>query len=277
MKKGSDDSLDELMASVLQSAHYRSVCPDAVRRIGAGELAKRRKWKDAVRETRSRLHQIAGAYLDSIPPYCRWIADLRAAPDTETLHGELRRMMRAHASTRERLPILETFYVQTLAPARPIRSVVDIACGLNPLALPWMDVEAGARYHACDLYSDMMDFVGAALEVPFLSLQAHISTESRDLVSGPPEIEADLALVLKFLPLLEQAGGISALNWLRKLKTRWALVSFPTKTLGGRNVGMASSYEARFRETLDQGGWVAHRFIFPGELCFLLRLRSANE
>ena len=50
--------------------------------------------------------------------------------------------MRGHASTQERLPILEEFFQTTLASIAPVESVLDLACGLNPLALPWMPLTA---------------------------------------------------------------------------------------------------------------------------------------
>ena len=78
----------------------------------------------------------------------------------------------------------------------------------------------------------------------------------------------DVALVLKALPPLEQAERSAGLGLLRALQARYIFVSFPTRTLGGRNVQMAANYEARFRALLESEGWSADRFAFPGELCF---------
>jgi 16S rRNA (guanine(1405)-N(7))-methyltransferase len=271
------DPLERLVASVVASARYRHVCPDVIRRIGESEIGKRRTWKDAEKETRSRLHQIGGAFLDSRPPYARWIEALRTAPNASALHSELRGMMLGHASTCERLPILNTYYAQTLASIRPIRSVIDIACGFNPLSVPWMGLEESAWYEAYDLYADMAEFLGAALRASHFLPSCNVRTETRDLVTGPPEGEADLALILKFLPLLEQSNTIRTLEWLRKLRTRYALVSFPTRTLGGRNVGMAASYELRFREILQEAKWTAERFVFGNEICFLVEIGVNGE
>src|ERR1051326_8010446 len=157
--EGADDPLDSLVAAIGKSTRYRRVCPGVVRRIGAQELARRKSWKEAEKETRNRLHHIAGAYLDSVPPYDTWLNILRAAPNAETYHAEIKRMMRCHASTRERLPILEEFYQRTLASIQPVQSVLDVACGFNPLALPWMGIEDAGTYYGCDLYADMASFL----------------------------------------------------------------------------------------------------------------------
>ena len=264
--------LQKLTASILDSARYRTLCPDVVARIGAIELAKRKTWKEAEKETRNRLHQIGGAYLDHRPPYGRWLEDLGAAPDSEAYLAHLRRMMLAHASTRERLPYLDTFYFQTLGAIRPIRSVVDVACGFNPLALPWMGLEPGAAYQGYDLFSDMAAFTADSLRASVFGPPCDAVVSTRDVAPAPPDTLADLALILKFLPLLEQTGTTETVRWLKGLRTRHALVSFPTRTLSGRNVGMATAYEARFREVLRLGGWHAERREIGSELCFLVQL-----
>ena len=34
--------------------------------------------------------------------------------------------------------------------------ILDLACGLNPLAAAWMPLAPGATYHAVDVYQDMV-------------------------------------------------------------------------------------------------------------------------
>jgi 16S rRNA (guanine(1405)-N(7))-methyltransferase len=169
-----------------------------------------------------------------------------------------------------RLPFLESFYARTLASLRPIRSVVDVACGLNPLAMPWMGLEDDVRYRGYDLYSDMTDFLASALHASLFSPKCDAEMETRDVVAEPLRGGADLALVLKFLPLLEQSGVEDVPGWLRALQARHALVSFPTRTLGGRNVGMARAYESRFVEMARDARWSVERFEFGNEICFLV-------
>src|SRR5947209_18394664 len=67
------------------------------------------------------------------------------------------RIMNHHASTRERLPILEQFYSEISTYLPPIRSVLDIAWVLHPLPIPWMPLREDGECYACDIYRDMMD------------------------------------------------------------------------------------------------------------------------
>src|SRR5579862_4041925 len=131
--KYTETDLNTLVAAVLESSKYRHVCPELIQRIGAKELAIRPNFKIAVHETKNTLHQIAGAYLASTPNYAKWRLELAEASGIGELNALAFKWMQSHASTRERLPILEQFYKEALLDIGPIHSVVDIACGLNPL------------------------------------------------------------------------------------------------------------------------------------------------
>jgi 16S rRNA (guanine(1405)-N(7))-methyltransferase len=243
--------MDELVARVTASRKYRHVDPELVRRLAAEEAGKP---GDREKTVRSRLHQAVCAYRVGEPRYDRWLAALRSGGDVRAV---CREAMRFHASTRERLPILERFYAATV-PAGAA-SVVDVGCGLNPLAAPWMGLAPGARYHAYDVDAELVAFLDAAL--PLLGLDGR--AELLDAGAHPERIApgADVALVLKLLPLLDDGGD----RLLGALEAGTLVVSFPTRTIGGARKGFARSYEARFGERL--GG---RKVELPGELAFVV-------
>src|ERR1051326_5006005 len=120
--------LEALVQAVRDSPRYRSMALEVVQDVGARELAKRRNLAEAIKATKSKLHQIGGAYL-SARDYVQWLAMLKQASETDgapALKEACRRVMGYHASTRERLPILEQFYAQTLADLPPARTVLDL-------------------------------------------------------------------------------------------------------------------------------------------------------
>jgi 16S rRNA (guanine(1405)-N(7))-methyltransferase len=257
-----------LVQTLQASSKYRHVCPALMARIGARELAVRKTFKEAVKETKNRLHQIAGAYLDSRPRYETWLAELSSAQAEGAPAGRAvcRKIMEHHASTRERLPILETFYTTMLAELPPIRCALDVACGLNPLAIPWMPLAPDAAYFACDIHTDQTQFLNRLF--PLFGIDG--VAETRDVIADPPPQTADLALVLKLLPVLEQQEKGSDLRLLRALKARYLLVSFPTRSLGGRGKGMTENYAARFLAMTATENWALKRFEFATELAFLV-------
>lgn len=265
--------LDALVAAVGATAKYRGVSANCVRRIGAREIAGHKSLKDAVKATKNQLHQVAGAYLAARMPYDAWLSDLRAAAATDDARTEggplresLRRIMASHASTRERLPVLDGFYRAVFAELPPVRSVIDVACGLNPLALPWMPLAGRATYHAYDLFTDMMAFIGQWLTIAGVDGQA----AAIDLVTECPSETADVALALKIVPCLDQLDRTAALRLLDGLAARHIVVSFPARSLGGRDRGMVANYAARCEELLVQRDWRAKRLDFQGELVYII-------
>jgi len=153
---------DQLIEAILASPKYKSVSSDLVRYIGRQELAKRHNLKEAIKATNNYLHQVDGAYQDSAPRYRAWLDKLKQASqakDRKELLAVCKWIMQYHSSTRERLPMLEQFYSTILAGLPPINSVIDIACGLHPLAMPWMPLAGPATYYAHDMYQDMTDFL----------------------------------------------------------------------------------------------------------------------
>ena len=136
-----DNLLDELIKSVREGARYKAISAELVRRVGAQELAKGRSFKEAVKATRNKLHQVGGAYQETPIPYERLLGELQTMPHEPrdpALQAFCRRVMQFHTSTNERLPVLERFFNETLAEIGPVQSILDLACGLNPLARPWI-------------------------------------------------------------------------------------------------------------------------------------------
>ncbi|MXZ22016.1 MAG: 16S rRNA methyltransferase, partial [Caldilineaceae bacterium SB0665_bin_25] len=155
-----DDQLDQALATILSARKYRSIHPGLARDVAAAELAKGRTLKEAVKAAKSQLHQSAAAYIRRNLNYDDALHELKTAvaaakrgpgsdpsadPSVRTL---LRRLMATHASTHERLPILDVLYPQLFQRLPPVRSVLDIACGVHPLARPWMPLSPDVEYFA---------------------------------------------------------------------------------------------------------------------------------
>ncbi len=265
----SEALLDQIVAEVQASPRYRSIHPDLVRRIAGQELAKGRKSKEAVKAVRNKLHQIGGAYQEIPIDYAKLIRELAQLPAQSgdpDMKAFCRRAMQQHASTRERLPILEKIFIEALAPLAPVQSLLDLACGLNPLALPWMPLAEEAPYYACDIYSDQVNFLNHFL--------AHIGRTGKaelcDLTAEMPSRSVQVALLLKTIPCLEQVEKSIAARLLEGIPADHLLVSFPVTSLGGRGKGMLENYEAHFMQLATGRNWQIRRFEFSSELAFLV-------
>lgn len=272
-----ENPLDQLVGAVLKSPKYRNVCEDLIRQVGRRELAVRRNTNAAIKATKNKLHQVSSAYLATRIDYARGLEALRRAldsGDSEELRQVCRQIMGLHASTQERLAILDEFYATTLAGLGPIRSVLDVACGLNPLAIPWMGLDEHVTYYAYDVYLDMVAFIREFLALIGVQGRAEACdvTQWQAGKPAPPPSrqQADVALILKTIPCLEQVDKTAGLRLLETIQARHALVSFPVHSLGGRSKGMVENYEARFHALVQGKPWAIQRFEFATELAFLV-------
>ncbi len=263
------NDLNALIQAVLKSPKYHALCPTVVQTIAQRELAKGRRGKEVVKATKNKLHQIAGACLDGKMRYDVWLRDLQHAAksqDQAQFRHTCQAIMGHHASTAERLSILDEFYPTLFAALPPIHSILDLACGLNPLSLPWMPIVPDIRYYAYDIYEDMMNFLLAYFSLSGIIGQA----QTCDLLTEVPNDSVDLALVLKVLPCLAQVQAGAGLRLLRDIRARYLLVSFPVLSLGGRDKGMRQGYECQFLAAIADEGWQVERFVFETELVFLV-------
>lgn len=257
--------LETLVQEVMASAKYRTLAPSLVRWVTERELAKGRSPAETVKAARAKLHQVVGAYLPSGPQGDRWLAQLAAAQgERDKLQAACRSILLQHASARERLPWLDTLYAALFADLPPQPVILDLACGLNPLAIPWMGLPEGARYLACDIDVALARFLTRAFPLLGVAGEGFVW----NLLEGAPDRPAHMALLLKAIPCLEQLDAAVGPRLLASIQATLLLASFPLRSLGGRAKGMEQTYAARFEILADAGGWDAQRLPVQGELVF---------
>jgi len=254
----------EIVERVRSSSRYRAVDPALVLRLASEELPKSRSVDDAVKRVKRRLHQAVGAFrtvrAGSAPA---WPVD-----DPPALREACRAAMREHASTRERTPHLDAFFAPIWDVTGNPRRLLDLGCGLNPLALPWMGI-GDANYHAVDVDAATLEVVRGFFEAVG---QPHVSA-ARDLVVDVPDEHADVALLLKLVTTLDRQDADAATRLLRRLRVGHAVVSFAVRSLGGRG-SHERTYRARLERLVEDAGRVRNvtEASIPGELVFILDL-----
>lgn len=260
---------EEIAQTVLNTRKYRSICPDTVRQIARRELAKRSNVKAALKETKSRLHQIDRAFeggMEYDVAYRRLEAAFGTGSES-VVKAACRKVLRRHSSTRERLPILDRFYAEIWGFTGVPRSLLDLGCGLNPLTMPWMCLPPGAQYFAFDIDATRVAFLNR-----FFALAGSPPLASwQDIACYPPQVEADVALLLKTSPALERQEKGSTLRLLQALRSTCVVVSFSIKSLGGKEKGMAVHYEREFLATVGSQPWQVNKLRFKTELAFVVR------
>jgi 16S rRNA (guanine(1405)-N(7))-methyltransferase len=267
-----DDAVAQISAALGRSRRYAAVAPVTVSRVARKALqAAQGDVREAIKRTKRGLHEIYGAYLPAGQPDYKALQRRLAAAagdgGQQAVRDALKAAMATHASTRERLPYLEDFYEEIFRRVPAPATVRDLACGLNPLATPWMPLPPDVTYLASDIDVRLVEFVGATLGRLGITYQAEVA----DLIESPPAQPADLTLLLKTVPCLERQQSGAGWALLDAVNSPVLVVTFPTKSLGQRPKGMFQTYSAAFEVYLGSRAWQADQAEIPNELIYIVR------
>ncbi len=249
---------NELLEKLLTSKKYKYVCPDTVKRILSECEGKYKKPKDIEKAAREKLHGITSAFMTDAE-YKRALNLCEAEKTDENLT----QLLSCHASTRERLPLsaMDELYGRIFSVTGIPETLLDLACGMNPVYI---------AYRYPDMRIHCEDISGQSINV-IQNFSETAEAAMGDLLSGVPEEKYDVALLFKVLPLLDRQESGAADRVLNAVQAKYIVCSFPTRTLGGRNVGMEDNYSAWMEAHIPEKYAVCARFTTENELYYILK------
>jgi len=267
--KAKTPDIEEAVSKTLSSKKYRSICEETVRDVIAGELERAPDEKRAYGAMRRRLHRVWAGYLGA-PDWresAERLTEAFAAEDDRLIRAACREILSAHQSTRERLPHLERMYEDLFAVTGPPRSILDLACAVNPFSLRWMGLSCRVRYHAYDINGDAVDLINRYFRWEGMQPLA----EHRDIVCRPPLEGADVGMLLKMYHCLESRRRGAGWDVVEEARVRWMIVSFPTRNLASRRADILGNYEPVLAERCAARGWRISTVELPAEVFLLIR------
>ena len=224
--------------------------------------------KDVDEVMRRKLHNLVAPYLGD-PHYEQMHKTIPALPvsyDDPAVRQFCLTALNSHSSTRERIPIQEEFYRRIFLFTGTPAVILDLACGLNPFALPWMHLTPTARYLAYDLHEPRIEMINAFLN-HFGQGGAAIQ---QDILVDPPQTPADVAFFFKEAHRFEQRESGCVRAFLENLPVKFILLSLPTETLTGPRSML--DQDRRLVDAACTGQpWDLEEMIFPSEIVFCIR------
>lgn len=262
--------IETLLEQIQSSKKYQelNLPEETLRNLLELELARHKKPAEALKSARAKLHNIMAPYLGD-PDYAQAEVDLQQAfaQGEDAVRMVCNQILRQHDSTRERLAYLEDFYAGIRSVCGQPQSVLDLACGLNPLALPWMGLPADCRFHAYDIHPPRV-----ALINEFLRLSGREPlAEVRDVLVRPPEMSADAAFLFKEAHRMEKRQkGCNRGLW-AALQVKYLFVSLPKRSLDGRR-DLRERMRALVDNSINPADWAEQGELdFPGETVYWMR------
>jgi 16S rRNA (guanine(1405)-N(7))-methyltransferase len=266
----SDIDLESLIQRILDTKKYRDsgLNPDTIRDLILQEAPHQSSSKKLLKSVKRKLHNIVASYLGE-PDYETLREKLELiknpVPDSPEIKSFCEAVLSEHASTAERLPYMEAFYKQLFQHTGIPHTILDLACGLHPLAFPWMGLPLTVQYYAYDIIQPRVDFINDFFKTIGLSPLA----ENRDILVNPPNIKADLALIFKEAHRMEKRQpGCNRGLW-TKLDVETLAVSLPTQDLSGTH-SLLEQHRTLVHENLPENHGVKEIAI-ANEIVFLIQ------
>lgn len=175
------------------------------------------------------------------------------------------RLLGMHASTSERLPVMQEFYDVLFAAIGQPETILDLACGLNPLAFSWMNLPNTVQYWAYDLHQPRVDMLNRYFELQSLQpLACH-----QDILLEPPQMEADVAFFFKEAHRFEQRQrGCNRAFW-QALNARVLVVTLPAVSLTGRH-NLVEKHRNLVYTAIGDLAWHVKELCVGTELIFII-------
>ena len=268
MPRPAPDNVAAIVAALATTKKYGRVCEPVLARTAAWALERYPNEKAALKAAKRKLHQIFGAF---IRPEALAELDRRLgrAPwgDAQAMRAWAKDVLALHASTAERLPYIDTLYDEIFAITGPPRNIVDLGAGLHPFSHGWMRLSDECHYTAIDMDVQLQ----AAWRRFFAGSDINADAEAADVLTWCPQSDVDVVFLFKLLPTLEREASGAAAALLERVKARWSVVSFPTRSLGGFARGMEAQYKRLILELSRHRGWEVYVLEFGSEHFYIMR------
>jgi hypothetical protein len=139
------------------------------------------------------------------------------------------KILKLHRSTSERLPYYFEIYGNILENTDKIDSLLDLGAGLNPFSMPFMHFKV-KKYYAIEITEEDVEFINRYFKR--LNIDGHAFVKDLTKVDNLPKV--DVCFMFKLVDTLESLKKDVTKELLSKIKCRWLIVSFATKSLGGK-------------------------------------------
>ncbi|MCL1863362.1 MAG: hypothetical protein FWF78_07340 [Defluviitaleaceae bacterium] len=219
---------------------YDMLYQPLVERIFAENAQK----KDPLKAAKTQMHKMYGAYMQG-----KSYKKARELLDSSSFdRGINEQILSLHSSTKERISHIAQFYEFIGKHTGAVDTLLDLGCGYNPFALSLMPFSPHT-YYAYDIDLHTKDLLNRFFELSGLPQTAKCA----DLAIENPSENVDLALMLKLVPVLEAQKSGRGYELANSLNSRFLVISYPLKSLGGREKGMEKNYAASFNHAIVSG------------------------
>jgi len=196
-------------------------------------LKKKGLYKKFMKEVKSFLHDVYGVYqLRDSRVIDKIFSQMKKGED---LYEEI---LHCHSSTRERKEYYEEVYRNIFSICGKVKKILDVGCGLNAFSLPLIGFK-NFEYVGCDFVEKDIKIVDEYLKKSGFKGEAFVADlhNEKDL-KKIKNIKCDVCFAFKMNEVLDyfERGRNGTEGFLRDVKAKFVVFSFPTKTVSRRKM-----------------------------------------
>ncbi|PMQ02455.1 MAG: hypothetical protein CBR30_02095 [Dictyoglomus sp. NZ13-RE01] len=256
---------EDIIREILSSKKYKDIEIEFLRNIYNIEKSKYNNEKLIIKSVKRKLHQVYGSFLnpkifDRLKVYLEELTQ-------DNLIDTCKNILSLHTSTKERIDFYPYIYEQIFSNIPKPKSILDVACGLNPFSIPFMNIERKIHYFALDINSSLIELINNFL----LKLGLQPKAKVYDVMYHPIDIQVDLAFIFKFIPVLDKLRKDYMLEFIRNIPSYYIVVSFPLKSLTGKTKGMEEHYNEKYISKLRNNFLFIHEFSISNEKFIIIK------
>lgn len=224
-----------------------------------------------IKNVRAELRKVYGAFI--LKEYQKKHTILKNLKDRDDIETHIR-LLKLHKSTNERLNHYEELYRKifdkVFEKVKGKVTILDIACGLNPIANIFIRDKI-KKYYASDISSEDCEFLKeyfnkiGVVDNEVFSLDL-LEKESSKILS---KIKCDVCFIFKTLDGLERVERDITYKLFKSINAPFIAVTFPTLSLSG--VREIKEYRRLWLEKLlNSLGWKWEKFLIENELLYMI-------
>ncbi|MEK6849976.1 MAG: hypothetical protein AABX85_00180 [Nanoarchaeota archaeon] len=174
--------------------------------------------------------------------------------------GKIKNLLMTHSSTKERIDSYPK--IKSLISKLNVKSILDLGCGLNPIALASKDT----RYFAYDINEAELSIIKDFFKKNNIQGEVHFYDITKFKREDFPQ--ADICLLLKIFDILKKRGYKLIESILSGIQCKHILVSFSTKKLSGKKMNQPK--RNWFEDTLKKLNYTFEIIKTENEIFYLI-------
>lgn len=230
-KEISKEMLNKLFFKIKGKSKYQAVSiPDeTIVDLLNDSASKYHSLHEIEHNVEEKLHNIVATYLGDIDYntfYSKFDCVLEQ-DDSLAFTSFINALLSAHQSTKERLPYIQNFYNTIFNEIGTPQSIADVACGLHPFGIPYMNLKHNTKYYAYDLNMPRIN----AIDYYISKLGYSGGGIHKDIFVSPPQEQFDAVFFFKEAHRFEKRKKGCLKSFLSSFNAKIIVLSLPIMDL----------------------------------------------